>query len=104
MTADAAAVTTRHYGEPTRHLLDDVSGEAALMDSLLQGRILDRWKVWETANALRLPSQGTFVVIAPEVPALGAVALPAIESKLSSLDAYSAWRVLPELQVGILRG
>jgi hypothetical protein len=83
-------------------LLDDVSGEAALMDSLLQGRILDRWKVWETANALRLPSQGTFVVIAAEVPALGAVALPAIESKLSSLDAYSAWRVLPELQVGIL--
>jgi sugar diacid utilization regulator len=30
------------------------------------------------------------------------VALPEIESKLRSLDAYSAWRLQPDLQVGIV--
>jgi sugar diacid utilization regulator len=32
----------------------------------------------------------------------GAEALPDIESKLRSLDVHSAWRLLPELQVGIV--
>jgi hypothetical protein len=42
------------------------------------------------------------VVIAAEVSAGGAEALPDIESKLRSLDIHSAWRLLPELQVGIV--
>jgi DNA-binding PucR family transcriptional regulator len=42
------------------------------------------------------------VVIAAQVPSSGGVALPEIESKLRSLDIYSAWRRLPDLQVGIV--
>jgi hypothetical protein len=41
------------------------------------------------------------VVIAAEVPAAGDEPLPEIESKLRSIDVYSAWRRLPDLQVGI---
>lgn len=42
------------------------------------------------------------MVIAAEVPAGATEALPDIESKLRSLDVHSAWRLLPELQVGIV--
>jgi PucR C-terminal helix-turn-helix domain/GGDEF-like domain len=80
----------------------EASRRPLLIDSLLYGRILDQWTVWEIANQLRLPSQGPFVVVAAELPVGGKVALPDIESKLCSLDVYSAWRVLPDVQVGIV--
>jgi DNA-binding PucR family transcriptional regulator len=80
----------------------DASQHPAPIDSLLEGRVLDHWDAWETANHLRLPSQGPYVVVAAEVPAIGTVALPEIESKLRCVDVYSAWRMLPDLQVGII--
>jgi hypothetical protein len=45
---------------------------------------------------------GPYVVIAAEVDGAGSEALPQIESKLRSLDVFSAWRLLPDLQVGIV--
>jgi DNA-binding PucR family transcriptional regulator len=42
------------------------------------------------------------VVIAAEVPAVGREALREIESKLRSIDVFSAWRLEPDLQVGIV--
>jgi hypothetical protein len=98
----ATAIVAGYRDEQKRQLLDEESRRPLLMDSLLYGRILDQWSVWEIANHLRLPSQGPFVVVAAEVRAIGEVALPEIESKLRSMDVYSAWRVLPDLQVGIV--
>jgi hypothetical protein len=98
----AAASTARHLDQPQQRLLDEVSWRSELMDSVLQGRILDDWAAWETANRLRLPSQGPFVVVTAQAPAIGRSALPEIESKLRSLDVYSAWQVLPDLQIGII--
>jgi hypothetical protein len=80
---------------------DEASRCPALMDCLLQGRILDHWNLWEAANHLRLPSHGPFVVIAADVPCIGTEAVPEVESRLRCLDVYSAWRVLPDLHVGI---
>ena len=54
------------------------------------------------AGSLRLPINGPFVVVAAHVPTVGDEPLAEIESKLRSLDIYSAWRVLPDLQVGIV--
>ena len=45
---------------------------------------------------------GPFVVIAAQAPAVGDEPLPEIESKLRSLDIFSAWRLLPDVQVGIV--
>jgi DNA-binding PucR family transcriptional regulator len=42
------------------------------------------------------------VVVAAHVPTLGEEPLPEIESKLRSLDIFSAWRLLPDVQVGIM--
>jgi hypothetical protein len=87
---------------PAVTTLDEVSWRPELMDSVLQGRILDDWVAWETANRLRLPSEGPYLVITAQAAAIGTSALPEIESKLRSLDVYSAWRVLPDLQIGII--
>jgi PucR C-terminal helix-turn-helix domain/GGDEF-like domain len=72
------------------------------VESLLDGRVVDEWMLREIASQLRLPTAGPFVVVAAEVSSMGSEALPGIEPKLRSLDAYSAWELLPELHVGIV--
>jgi PucR C-terminal helix-turn-helix domain/GGDEF-like domain len=84
-----------------RQALEEMSQHSVMIDSLLQGQHHDAWTLWEIANYLRLPTEGPFVVIAAELHAVGHEALPEIESKLRSLDVYSAWRLLPDLQAGI---
>ena len=84
-----------------RQALEEMSQHSVMIDSLLHGKHHDAWTLWEIANYLRLPTEGPFVVIAAELHAVGHEALPEIESKLRSLDVYSAWRLLPDLQAGI---
>jgi sugar diacid utilization regulator len=97
-----AALVAGYRDEQTRQMLDDTSRRSALIDSLLEGRVVDDYSLCEVADHLRLPKDGPFVVIAAEVGSRGSEPLPVIESKLRSLDVYSAWRLLPDWQVGIL--
>jgi PucR C-terminal helix-turn-helix domain/GGDEF-like domain len=109
MTANLYAVedlfeTAKFSGyrdQQRRQALEEMSQRSVMIDSLLHGRDHDAWTLWEIANYLRLPTEGPFVVIAAEVRDVGYEALPEIESKLRSLDVFSAWRLLPDLQVGI---
>jgi hypothetical protein len=96
-----AAMAIAYREEQSRKLLDDQSQRSQLIDSLLHGRLLEQWSLWEVADYLRLPNRGPYVVIAAEVAVGGAEALPDIESKLRSVDVFSAWRVLPDLHIGI---
>jgi PucR C-terminal helix-turn-helix domain/GGDEF-like domain len=96
------AMVAGYRDEQNRQLLGDTSHRAALIESLLHGQIHNRWAVWSAANNLRLPVRGPFVVIAAALPAIGATGLEKVESKLRSLDVYSAWQTLPDLQVGIV--
>jgi hypothetical protein len=98
----ASVVVAGHRDEQKRQLLGEASQRPFVIDSLLEGRAIDRWSLWEAASSLRLPAGGPFVVMAAEVPAVGREALPEIESKLRSRDVYSAWRLQPDLQVGIV--
>jgi sugar diacid utilization regulator len=98
----ATAVVAGYRDEQKRQLLREESQRPFLIDSLLKGRAVDRRSLWEAASCLRLPVSGPFVVIAAEVPAVGREALPGIESKLRSIDVFSAWRLEPDLQVGIV--
>jgi len=97
----AGVVVAGYREEQKRQLLGEASQRPFLIDSLLEGRAIDRWSMWEVASSLRLPASGPFVVMAAEVPAVGREALPAIESKLRSRDVYSVWQLQPDLQVGI---
>jgi hypothetical protein len=96
------ALVAGHREEQRRQLLGDASQRPLLIDSLLEGRAADRWSLSEAASRLRLPASGPFVVMVAEVPSVGIEALPEIESKLRGRDVYSAWRLQPDLQVGIV--
>jgi sugar diacid utilization regulator len=98
----ATAVVAGYRDEQNRQLLAEGSRRSNLIDSLLEGRAFDEWSLLEAAAQLRLPINGPFVVIAAQVPAGGDGPLPQIESKLRSLDIFSAWRLLPDLQVGVV--
>jgi hypothetical protein len=96
------ALVAGYRDEQKRQMLDDTSRRTLLIDSLLEGRVFDDYSLCELAGHLRLPKDGPFVVIAAEVRFAGSEPLPVIESKLRSLDVYSAWRLLPDWQVGIV--
>jgi sugar diacid utilization regulator len=98
----ATALVASYRDEQKRHLLAEASQRSNLIDSLLEGRAFDEWGLRDVASYLRLPINGPFVVIAAHVPTAGDEPLPEIESKLRSLDIFSAWRRLPDLQVGIV--
>jgi hypothetical protein len=97
----AAALVAGHRDDQKRQLFGEASQRPLLIDFLLEGRLRDEWSVWEVASYLRLPSNGSYLVIAAEVRAVDSEPLADIESKLRSLDVYSVWRLLPDLQVGI---
>src|SRR5271170_123224 len=98
----ATAVVAGFRDEQKRQLLAEASQCANLIDSLLEGRAFDEWSLREVAGSLRLPINGPFVVVAAHVPTVGDEPLREIESKLRSLDIFSAWRLLPDVQVGIV--
>jgi hypothetical protein len=96
------AMAAGYRQEQSRRLRIDEAGRLLLIDALLYGRSFEQWSVWEAADYLQLPTTGPFVVIAAEAVSPGADALPIIEHKLRSLDVFSVWRRLPDLQVGIV--
>jgi sugar diacid utilization regulator len=98
----ATALVAGYRDEQKRQLLAEGSQRLSLMDALLEGRAFDDWSLREVAGRLRLPINGPFVVVAAHVPTGGDEPLRAIESKLRSLDIYSAWRLLPDVQVGVV--
>jgi sugar diacid utilization regulator len=98
----ATALVAGYRDQQKRQLLAEASQRSNLIDSLLEGRAFDEWSLCEVACCLRLPITGPYVVIAAHVPTVGDEPLPEIESKLRSLDIFSVWRLLPDLQVGIV--
>ncbi|MDT5176592.1 MAG: hypothetical protein QOJ95_790 [Mycobacterium sp.] len=96
-----AAMTAAYRDEQSRRLIGDESERDILIDSLLHGRLFEQWSIWEAADCLRLPAHGPYVVIAAE-SSVGTEALPGIESKLRSMDVFSAWQLLPDMHVGIV--
>jgi hypothetical protein len=75
---------------------------STLVAALLEGRILEHETLWEAAEILRISHRGPFVVVAAEVPEVGRQAFAEIEARLRSVGLSSAWRLLTDLQVGIV--
>ena len=95
------AMASAYRQQNMHQVLEDEAERAALTEALLDGRTITDYSVWEVAQLLRLPLSGPYVVIAAECPTLGKQALPGISAKLRSIDVFSAWRLLPDIQVGI---
>ncbi len=96
------AMTTGYRRRATQQAIDDEAERAALTEALFTGTVSAGHSPWEIADLLRLPTRGPYVMVAARTPELGKHALPGISDKLRSLDIYSAWRLLPELQIGIV--
>ena len=94
------ALVAGYRDEQKRQLLAEASRRANLVDALLEGRGFDERGLQEVAGSLRLPVNGPFVVIAAQALAVGDEPLREIESKLRSLDIFSAWRLLPDRRSG----
>ncbi|HUO40440.1 MAG TPA: helix-turn-helix domain-containing protein [Mycobacterium sp.] len=97
-----SAMAVGYREEQARRLLADEAQRSVLIEALLYGRLFEQWNLWEVADCLRLPSTGPFVVVAAEVPVVGGEALPGIASKMRAVEVFSAWRLLADLQVGIV--
>lgn len=98
----AAAVVAGHRDEQKRQLLGDAAQRSSLVDALLEGRVFDEWSLRDLACKLRLPINGPFVVVAGQAARSGDEPLTEIASKLRSLDIFSAWRLLPDVNIGIV--
>ncbi len=96
-----AAMTAAYHEQATHQVLEDAAEQAALTEALLQGRPLGDHSLWDVAQLLGIPAQGPYVVVAATVPQVGRQALPRIGALLRDIDIFSAWRLLPDLQIGI---
>ncbi len=96
------AMSATYRQQLTAQILEREEERSALVEALLSHRITDSQSLWEAADLLRLPTTGPYVVVAAELPAIGRLGLPTIENKLSVREIRSAWRLLPDLQVGIV--
>ncbi len=97
-----SAMVVGYREEQSRRLDNDETKRSVLFDSLLHGWLPEPQGLWGLADALRLPSSGPYIVIAAELSAVAATGLPEIESKLRGVDVFSAWRLLPDLHVGVV--
>jgi len=89
------------YRDESRDLLRERERErTALVEVILAGTAA-KGTLWEVANALRLPLDGVFLVIAAEAEP-GRDPIPRAESALAVLDVRSVWRLDAALSLGVL--
>ncbi|WP_458317349.1 PucR family transcriptional regulator [Mycolicibacterium brisbanense] len=76
---------------------------SALVEAVLQGGGTgDTKTILDAADLLALPYQGTFAVVVADAPGLARHALPNVEPVLRARDIGSAWRLTPDLHIGIV--
>ena len=97
------AMADAYRQQLTAQIVEQEEERSALVEALLSRRITDSQSLWEAADLLRLPTTGPYVVVAAQLPAIGKLALPAIENKLAARDIRSAWRLLPDLHIGLVQ-
>jgi hypothetical protein len=76
---------------------------SAIVTAILEGRVIDEATLWDAADVLNLPSSGPFAVVVAQPARLAQEVLPDAERRLREHGIASAWCVLPDLHVGILR-
>jgi hypothetical protein len=96
------AASNGYRDQTVRQAVAQESRRAALIEALLQGRVTEQTTLWEVAAMLRLPARGPYVAVAADCPAIGTPALPDIEARLAPYDIPSAWRLLPDIQLGLV--
>jgi PucR C-terminal helix-turn-helix domain/GGDEF-like domain len=74
----------------------------AMLDVLLRGDPGDGSRLWDSAATLKLPHQGSFAVVAAQVPGPGEESIPHAESALRAKGIQSVWRVEFDAHIGVV--
>ncbi|MFJ3307430.1 PucR family transcriptional regulator [Streptomyces sp. NPDC086549] len=96
------AMVSGYHDAVSQRLLTSERERSAVVEALLEGRSMDADAVWSAAEALGVPRNGPFTVVAAEVPQIGRQALPEVAALLSRRGIRSSWRLRPDLQLGIV--
>ncbi|GAA3077329.1 PucR family transcriptional regulator [Streptomyces glomeratus] len=98
----AEAVAEAHRETTAELTLQRQARRSALVEALFTGVIADRTTLWEAARELGLPERGPYAVVAAESAAPGTEPLVGIETALRQAHLPSAWRLLPDQQIGLV--
>ncbi|EMD27664.1 PucR family transcriptional regulator [Amycolatopsis azurea] len=98
----AEALTTTYRDTTAEVMLAHQSRRSALIEALFAGGAATEGTLWDIARVLELSLDGTYVVVAAETPRVGHEPLPQIENRLRDRHLASAWRLTPDLQVGVV--
>jgi PucR C-terminal helix-turn-helix domain/GGDEF-like domain len=91
------AMTAAYRERAVQRAVADASERAALTEA-----VFDHISLWEVAEQLGLPLTGDYVVVAAECAEVGREALPNVAAALGDRGIFSAWRLLPDVHVGIV--
>ncbi|MEU7060698.1 helix-turn-helix domain-containing protein [Streptomyces sp. NPDC046197] len=98
----AEAVAEAHRETTAELTLRREARRSALVEALFTGVIADRTTLWEAARELGLPERGPYAVVAAGSAAPGTEPLAGIETALRHAHLPSAWRLLPDQQIGVV--
>lgn len=98
----AEALTTAYRNASTELVVAHQTRRSALVEALFAGGGATEGMLWDVARVLELSLDGDFVVVVAETPELGREPLPQLEAALRERQHSSAWRLTPELQVGVV--
>jgi hypothetical protein len=98
----SGAVTDAYRDAVAERVHSDTQTRNAMLDVLLRGDPDDGSRLWESASTLRLPHDGTFVVVAAQPPRPAVESIPRAEDTLRTRGVRSAWRVEVDAHVGVV--
>lgn len=96
------AMVTGYQEEMARQFVGRQQERSAMVQALIDGRLTDTVDLWNTADALRISLHGPYVVVCAELASIGRSVLPDVEARLSARGIFSAWRLQPDIEIGIL--
>ncbi|MFF7648151.1 helix-turn-helix domain-containing protein [Streptomyces canus] len=98
----AEAVAASHRETTAELAVQRGARRSALVEALFTGVIADRTTLWDAARELGLPERGPYAVVAAAADSPGEEPLPGVEISLRQARLPSAWRLLPDQQIGLI--
>ncbi|MDX2939631.1 PucR family transcriptional regulator [Streptomyces ipomoeae] len=98
----AQAVAAAHRETSAELAVQRGARRSALVEALFSGVISDRMTLWDAVRELGLPERGPYAVVAATADSPGEEPLPGVETALRQAHLPSAWRLLPDQQIGLI--
>jgi hypothetical protein len=96
------AMVTGYQEEIAHQLVHRQHERSAMVQALIDGRLTDTVDLWNTADTLRISLRGPYVVVCGELARISRTGFPDVEDRLSARGIFSAWRLQPDIEIGIL--